>query len=431
MLALLLVPAGAQAHSADAFGFGSRAAAMAGAATAISDDVSANYYNPGGLAVRRDLEIDVGYAYAQPRLRLNGRDTGSDSSRGWLFGLVIPGRIGWLRFAFGGAVMLPDQRLLRIRALAYEQPQFVYYDNRPQRLYFSANVALALPGGLYLGGGLSFLSGASGNLAVEGTLLPFSANDSALVSRIQVDLPAVSYPEFGLRWQPHPSLVLGVSYRHSFVFKIDQAFRIRANIGDPPVVENASIVARAVIADLFQPWQITFGAAARLTPRLLVAADWTYARWSEFPVPVAAFTADVELGMFSAFLRLPPPRSYPPAGFHDLFIPRMGAEWRAWQNAAVGVDLRGGYAFEASPAPEQVGESNLVDNDKHTFSTGAGVEVKALGGILSRPLGIDVHLALTYLPGRAHRKLDPLDPVGDYVSGGVVVQLGCMLRSRF
>jgi long-chain fatty acid transport protein len=344
---------------------------------------------------------------------------------------VIPGRVGWLRFAFGAAVTLPDQRLLRIRALAYQQPQFIYYDNRPQRLYFSANVALALGNGLSIGGGASFLAGEQGDLSVQGTLLPFSANDSALVSSIQVDLPAVRYPEFGLRWQPHPNLFFGISYRHSFSFKIDQVFRIRANIGDPPIVEGASIAARALIADLFQPWQLTLGAAARLTPRLLVAADWTYARWSEFPVPVAAFTAELDLGVFSALLRLPPPRSYPPPGFHDLLIPRVAAEWRVWQSSAVGVDVRGGYAFEASPAPAQVGESNLVDNDKHTFSSGAGVELQGLGGILRRPLGVDVHLALTYLPERAHRKLDPLDPVGDYVSGGVVVQLGCMVRSRF
>ena len=51
--------------------------------------------------------------------------------------------------------------------------------------------------------------------------------------------------------------------------------------------------------------------------------------------------------------------------------------------------------------------------------------------ILPRPLAIDAHFAATYLPPRVNRKIDPLDPVGDFVADGVVLQIGIMLRSRF
>ena len=47
------------------------------------------------------------------------------------------------------------------------------------------------------------------------------------------------------------------------------------------------------------------------------------------------------------------------------------------------------------------------------------------------PLTLDVHLAVTYLPDRVNRKLDPLDKVGDFVSNGAVVNVGLALRSRF
>ena len=48
-----------------------------------------------------------------------------------------------------------------------------------------------------------------------------------------------------------------------------------------------------------------------------------------------------------------------------------------------------------------------------------------------QPLSLDAHLAVTYLPDRVTTKLSPIDPMGDYVSDGVVVQIGLMLRTRF
>ncbi|MGZ3442669.1 MAG: OmpP1/FadL family transporter, partial [Polyangia bacterium] len=56
----------ARANPMDVFGAGSRATAMGGAATAASEDSSANYYNPAGLVRGHDLRIDIGYRYAQP-----------------------------------------------------------------------------------------------------------------------------------------------------------------------------------------------------------------------------------------------------------------------------------------------------------------------------------------------------------------------------
>ena len=77
LVAAIVVLAGArEAHSnpMDRYGFGSRQIAMGGAATALADDSSANYYNPAGILRGRDLRIDVGYRYAKPWLSMNGRD---------------------------------------------------------------------------------------------------------------------------------------------------------------------------------------------------------------------------------------------------------------------------------------------------------------------------------------------------------------------
>ena len=424
----------ARANPIDAFGYGSRATAMGGAATAASEDSSANYYNPAGLVRGRDLRIDIGYRYAQPLLRINGRDLGVDASRGFLVGLVAPGRIGPFRFAFGASLWLPDQRLTRVRSLPFDQPRFVMFDNRPQRVYLAANLAIQILPGLYIGGGLTFMSKTSGQLFLKGSVAVSDPDASSLVSKIDVDLVAVRYPQAGILWEPTPWLSVGASYRHSFVLNLDQQFRIDGNIGNPgltPVVENGYLAAHSISADLFQPWQLTGGAALRLRRDILVTFDLTFARWSEFPIPAANLTLGLDIGVYNDRVMLPPSRSYPESRFHDIVIPRAGIEWRAWQAAKLAIDVRGGYSYEPTPVPEQIGESNLADSDKHTVSVGAGLELTRVTAILPRPLAIDVHFASTYLPPRSNRKLDALDHVGDFVADGVVLQIGVMLRSRF
>ena len=434
VIAIALGAANARANPIDAFGYGSRAAAMGGAATAASEDSSANYYNPAGLVHGHDLRIDIGYRYAEPILRMNGRDIGVDASRGFLIGLVAPGHIGPFRFAFGASLWLPDQRLTRVRSLPFDQPRFVMFDNRPQRLYLAANLAIQIIPGLYIGGGLTFMSRTAGQLFLKGSVAVSDPDASSLVSKIDVDLQAVRYPQAGILWEPTPWLSIGASYRHSFVLKLDQQFRIDGNIGNPglpPVVENGYLAVHSVSMDLFQPWQLTGGAALRLKRTILVTFDVTFARWSEFPVPAANLTLGLDIGVYNDKVNLPPPRSYPSSGFHDIVIPRAGIEWRAWQWPKMAIDLRGGYSYEPTPVPEQVGESSFADSDKHTFAVGAGLELTNVTSILPRPLAIDAHFAATYLPPRFNHKIDPLDPVGDFVADGVIVQIGIMLRTRF
>jgi long-chain fatty acid transport protein len=432
--AILCAGSAARANPMDAFGSGSRASAMGGAATAASEDSSANYYNPGGLVRGRDLRIDIGYRYAQPILSMNGRDVGVDASRGFQIGIVAPGAIGPFRFAFGASLWLPDQRLTRIRSLPFDQPRFVLFDNRPQRLYMAANLAFQIVPGLYVGAGLSFMSRTAGQLFLKGDVAVSDPDASSLVSRINVDLIAVRYPQFGVLWDATPWLSIGVSYRHSFVLDLDQQFRIDGNIGNPglpPVVENGYLAARSQSLDLFQPWQLTAGGALRLKRTILLTFDLTFARWSEFPIPASNLTLALDIGSYNDRVMLPGPRSYPESGFHDILIPRAGVELRAWERSRVAIDARGGYSYEPTPVPEQIGESSLADSDKHTFSLGAGIELSRITSILPKPLAIDVHAAVTYLPDRANRKVDPLDHTGDYVAGGVVLQIGLMMRTRF
>jgi len=431
---LVILTAPAAANPVDAFGFGSRGPALGGAVTADVDDASANYYNPAGLVRGHDLRLDVGYRYAKPLVKLNGYDSNVDASSGFSIGIVAPGRIGPFRFAFGVSLWLPDVQLNRLRSLPPDQPRFVYYDNRMQRLVLSTNLAIQIVRGLYVGVGLTFMSKTQGNVNLQGSVGLGDSSTSSLVTDIAVDLVAVRYPQAGILWQATKALSIGLTYRHKFQLDVQQTFRIDGSIGNAgvdPIVPKGFFAAATTSTDMFQPWQLTLGGALHVTPRLEVLVDVTYARWSEFPGATPGLTLSADIGQFNSMLKLPKTRVAEAPRFHDIVIPRIGIEWKALERDKIGLMARFGYSYEPTAAPEQIGTTSLADADKHTFSVGAGLELRRLGPILPRPLVLDVHLAVTGLPDRSNEKLVPTNRAGDFVAGGVAVSAGASIGLRF
>ncbi len=428
----------ARANPIDAFGFGARAPALGSAYSAVADDSAAGYYNPAGLARSRDMRIDLGYQAALPQLRFSGAVQPVEATRGMAAGLVVPGDLFGVHLAFGLTLFLPDQHVTRLRTLRYEQPRLQLYDNRTQRLFLAANLAVRIVKGLYVGAGLTFMSRTSGDVSFQGNVTVGDAERSALKTAIEVNLVAVRYPQAGIAWEVNEFLALALVYRHSFILDVDQRFQINADLGNPgqvPIAKGASLVEQAQSVDLFQPWQVVLGGALRWPsyPRLLLSADLTFARWSDMPVPAGRLTLMLDIGSLNSFVHLPPPPTYPSPGFHDILIPAVGVEWRALDSACkdrLALDLRAGYRYEASPVPGQQGASTFGDADKHTFSLGAGVELRRLFSVLPKPIELDAFVAVTYLPERDFNKDDPRSLVGDFTVSGTVFQVGGQLRWR-
>ena len=427
--ALAALAAPAAANPADVFGFGARGQAMGGAQVAAVDDTSAAYYNPARLAATPDIRIDLGYQLAVPHLTVDGHDTAVDASRGLAVGLAVPGRLLGARLAIGAGLFLPDQHITRTRTLASAAPRFQLYDNRPQRLFLSANLAARLPHGVYVGAGIAYMSSTQGTVALVGTVGFPDPEVSQLDMAIDVDLKTIRYPQAGVAWDVSPWLTVGASYRGGFHLQIDQTFDIRGDVGTPgftPVITDGSLHLRSQAQDLFQPAQVTAGAVARLTPRWTVAFDLAWHRWCTFENPAAHIDLGLDLKQFQDLVDIPPQEPLPLPHFHDIAIPRLGVEHTRGHTT-----WRAGYAYEPSPAPPQRGATNFIDNDKHTLSVGAGLERAGLGAIIPKPVSLDLALAFTWLPERAHTKLVVADPVGDYRSAGVVVAGSVTTRWRF
>jgi long-subunit fatty acid transport protein len=429
-IALAIAPGAAAANPADLFGFGARGPAMGSAQTAAADDATANYYNPALLATFDEIRIDVGYQYARPSLVIDDHDLGVDSSRGLVATLSAPGRVGGVRVAIGGGVFLPDRHITRTRTLSSQKPRFALYDNRPQRLFLAANLAVAVGERLFLGAGISYMSSTQGSVLLDGRVGFPNADDSDLDLGIDVDLKTIRYPQFGAMLRATPWLDVAVSYRGGFRLFLDQIFDIHGDIGPAggePVVEDGLLQLRSVSQDLFQPAQLTAGFAAQLTPRFSLAFDLGWHRWSVYENPAARIDLVLDIGSFNELIDIPPAPPLPDPHFHDIVVPRLGVEYAIGDALA----LRGGYVYEPSPAPEQVGETNFIDDDKHTLSAGGGLTVSHIGEIIPRPMSIDVYAAITLLEGRSHAKLSAADPIGDYHSGGHVWQGGVTSSWRF
>lgn len=421
-LIVALVASQATANPLDVYGFGARAMGMANAYTALAADPSASYYNPAGLAMTDRVQIDAGYLLTSPTLRMNGIDQEVDSSSGLMAGILIPGDVGPVRLAFGMAVFLPDARVSRVRALPQFQPRFVMLDNRPQRLFISANAAIMPYPGLSVGGGVTFVTDTHGGVKIDGALYP-EAERAVLATAVDVDFRTVRYPEAGVTWAPIPALRIGAVYRGEVKVELDISAsisgEIRELLGAKPVSGTFDVT--SFNTNLFSPQQVFFGLGWEVTPGTLLALDFGWLDWSAFPSDTATVTIDFALEVIDTAGLVPPSVAPVDPEFSDIFTIRVGAEQTLEALPWLDVALRAGYAFEPTPVPDQPGETNYVDTDKHLFTIGAGLGfLDPLAASAPRPIQVDLGFQYFHYVPRTILKASPADLIGDYTADGHV-----------
>lgn len=435
--AVIARPAPARANPMDMYGLGSRSIAMGGAVSADASDVSANYYNPAGLVRGRAVRLEVGYFYAWNRLRTNNVDNQVDPAHGVVTGLAIPARLFGLPVAAGLVLHVPDDRLARSRLLPQSQPRWELYDNRIQRLYFAANIAIAPLPWLRIGGGFVYLASTRGTLGLAGEIPVLAPTSAQLTHTVDADVRAVLYPQAGVQVDVTSWLSFGITYRGEFRFRLDLDANLDLVVTAGMVRAAGTLGLSAGATTAFLPQQGVLGAAVRPIPGLTLVADLTFVNWSRYENP----TANVDFAL--AFERPPgtegipvpmiPPQPRPsPAAFHDTFVPRLGAEFRRALDAANTYVLaaRAGYRYDASPVPNQGGPTNFLDSNRHVVSAGVGFTFRG-GPTRESSISLDLHGDVQILEHRVMIKDDPADPIGDYALDGHVINLGATLATTF
>ena len=368
-------------------------------------------------------------------LSTNDVDNQVDPVKGLVLGIVAPGEILGLKFAFGLGAHLPDDRVSRVRAFRQEQPRWELYDNRNQRLTLAASLAIAPTEWLQIGAGLSFMSSTEGRLRIQGSANIFAPQQSQLRHEVAADLTAIRYPQIGARVAVTDRIALAAVYRHEFQLGLDLSANLEGDISGLTTAKY-DLVTSSV--NNFLPRQVVLGGSWLFADRLRVNADFTWMEWSAYVAPVANLKVGLDIpppkGGWPATItppETPAPIKIVPLRMRDRLVPHLGIEWQAIDERRVKGFLRAGYEHQKTPIPAQTASVSYIDRDRHTGSFGVGVVWVNPGEVLPGKLALDLHAQLSVMPEAVTTKASPADLVGDFRAGGTIWNLGATLTASF
>jgi len=229
---------------------------------------------------------------------------------------------------------------------------------------------------------------------------------------------------------------------------------------------NASLPLSVLVdvSDHWKPQQAAFGGSYDLGDSWTFSGDVTWYDWSEYPSPdmyikiddirlnlatlpttVRARVQSLSVPILGTVGPLPPVNVSVPGlrttvvvkaplktlvkpKTHDIFVPRLGCEYRLPPMRSVlwigdmETAVRAGYSYEESPFDLDSGYTNLIDLDKHLFTGGFGFR-------FNRMISVDFYGQYHYLvPVNFNKKLIdedmPFDEVtasGNVLAGGMSI----------
>jgi long-chain fatty acid transport protein len=429
-LSLLLIPLPARALDFHTFGLGPKAIGMGNAFTAVADDFSAAWYNPAGMTQSKKVEFGFGYQYMRPFLDVNDQYFRVQDSHSLACGLSLPIPFSaWLekKLYFGMAFYMPWNLIFGVKVPLPEEPQYLLLENEPRDIIVNPALAFEIHRSLSVGGSVLLSDNTFGTF--KATLTP----ENEAVLDVNQELPTTFSSSAALHFRPGEiwpalkGLQFGFVWRDEF--RIEYTFTPLIGIGYIPLIINFQAIS------LFQPQQFVFGLSYTPLPRVLVAVDLSYRMWSQIPDPNLKTSFNFVFPLFP--VTFAPTQDFAP-GFHDIWVPRLGAQVQVKESDSLDVFLRLGYAYEASPVPPQTGVTNYLDSDKHIFSFSPEVRLKRWAG---KPLPAPVSLGgyvqvhyyepVSYVKDPSVFQLFPDYPYTEISGSGTILNLGIFVSTSF
>jgi hypothetical protein len=384
VLGLGLTPARpARATPAALFGAGPQSIALAGGGTSLPLGAESVLVNPAELALEPNKTLLFGLRATSMSLSITSNGVTSpypaELSKGLVIGVTAPlvplTPDGW-HAALGLYAETPPDFLVRAHLPLAAEPSFPLVVGRAGALDLGLGLGVGY-GPVSAGFGVEVLAELSGRDVVAG--------DTGAPSGIGDELLPAWGPEVGVSADFGAAGRLGVAFRS--VLRADFDVHVAATtlagvIGIAPL--NIEGIAHSEPLKVDAEYSKSLGAWTLL-------AGARYEHWSAFPGWLGQ-TIDCPSGVPCGTPSTPPP------GYSDVVVPRVGVE-RTFATERFSVTARAGYSFVPTPVPEQRGETNELDADRHALGLGYRVH-------LSRyvPLDLDGALRLDFLVPRANHK---------------------------
>jgi long-chain fatty acid transport protein len=330
---------------------GARAMGLGGAFTAIADDPSAIYFNGAGLTQLNGWNFMIGSAFIAPNSAFRGIYPSAIEYNAKKQTFIIPSAyvsynineywavgLGF-NVPFGLGTEWPAGWPGRYLAL---KTDLRAYTITPTVAWVMEDVSFSL--------GLVY-SFATVNITQNSPQVPFAGDAYTVLDG--KDNAAVGL-NAGIMYKPMKELSLGACLHSGINYKF------KGTIVTTGATQLASQLPNGdITANLNTPFNLTFGIAFDILPKLKLSADYQYVGWSSYDTLAIYSTKNTFPGIVN-------PRLY-----NDSYIIRLGAEYKFYHSLAI----QGGIYFDKNPVKSEWLNPELPDADRLGFSFGLNYKV--------------------------------------------------------
>jgi long-chain fatty acid transport protein len=445
-LLLSVVSQSSYANVGDAFGFGSRTSALAGAGAAWGSGAFAAYHNPAAISAEADKRLKFGFGlvlaypnflpinnvvtqnkYVADGVQYGDVDTSYQSTFGQVLGISYRLFPDFFDLSLGFVAFLPLNQAAYMDTGEPFIPEYFLYRARTQRPQTEFGLGMNLGHGFRVGAGLHMAFTLTGNATVFLNTKPDTTTSSM---RFTSSLKPKLAPYFGLLFKPEDD---PRTYSIGAVFRLPAAsdntlqLKSAARAFGPLAAVDFNFAAFSTL--FYDPMALELGGSLATSSWSRMFLQLDYQIWSKFQAPAL----DIQQPQGSIQIT---PSSLPKFSYRNIWVPRIGEEFYLSDR----VTLRAGYAYRPSIlADVPTGAGNYLDPPKHMLNLGLGLNYAQFFGF-DIPCNIDLNFTYHYLQRQLIQKTAG-NEVGDlsdnkigypeYTAGGNVIGGGVSLSLAF
>lgn len=336
-----------------------KAMGMANAFTAQADNPSALYYNPAGITQLSGTQVSLGSLVINvPQTEFVGAtELGSGTEKAKRDIFIVP--TFYVTHAVEGTPVTLGFGINSIYPLAKTWDDgsiFRHFiqDIAIKPINFQPTIAYKVNDSLSVAAGVDMTYAQVSLRKVAYN--PLTSTDIGVLS---TDGTATDFGyNMGLMWKPCTNIKVGVNYRSAIKLHIDGDANLlapSASQGSPSVSLNSPAATSIKL-----PSSLALGVSWKPNEKVTLEIDAERTNWSSYQNLNLIFTSQA----FSGLSNKPNIKNW-----KDVWAYRVGGQYALTPN----LDLRAGYAYDNTPAPDATVAPELPDADRHNFSVGVGI----------------------------------------------------------